>query len=125
MKFFHIPAGALSTFTAVRLMAFSHANIEGESAFRIRIEDSEFNEIMVEIDALDTAHKFGAQLYKDNNNGLHLFANDVCCSAPGYASSTQISVNRELFVFYEVRIETAGVQWTSDYLVAEYITDHQ
>jgi hypothetical protein len=124
LKLFFIPAGALTSNTAVRLLAFSHASSDGETAFRIRVEDSEFNNLQVEIDAEHDVHKFGAHLFKDSaSNGLHLFANDVCCAVPGYGFSSTVSVARDMFVFYEARIETAGQQWTSDFMVAELITD--
>jgi len=114
----------LTTTRAVRLLALSHASSAGQSAFRIRIEDSQFNNLMVEMNADFDVHKFGAHILKDSSsNGVHLFANDVCCRASTSATSSTISVTRDLFVFYEVRIETAAQQWTSDFLVAELISD--
>jgi hypothetical protein len=124
LKLFFVPAGTLTSTSAIRLLAFSHSSTAGETGFRIRVEDSAFNNLNVEVAADYEAHKFGATLFKDSTtNGVHLFANDVCCSVPGYGFSSTVSVARDIFVFYEARVETTGQQWTSDFLVAELITD--
>jgi hypothetical protein len=81
---------------------------------------------MVEVNADRTVHKLGAYIYSDAaTNGIQVFANNVCCNAPQSSFSSAISANRDLFVFYEVRIETNGQQWTSDFLFAELLTDYQ
>jgi len=126
LKLFFIPAGTLTARTAVRLLALSHATSVGDSAFRIRVEDTLFNNIMVEVDADYDVHKIGAYVSLDSaTNGVHLYTTNVCCNAPQSALSSTISATRDLFVFYEVRIETTGQQWTSDFLFAELLTDFQ
>ena len=109
-------------------MAFSHSTSVGDSAFRIRIEDTEFNNLNVEVSASEsTVHKFGAYLYRDtSSNGVHFFSytlNGGKSTKTTYGFSSTVSASRGLFVFYEVRIESVGQQWTSDFIVAEYLND--
>jgi hypothetical protein len=122
---FYIPASTLTTSTTIRMLALSHANTVGSGAFRIRVEDTLFNDLLVEVNAPADVHKIGAYLTADSTNALQLFTTDVCCNSPSSASSSTISASRGLFVFYEVRIETSGQQWTSDFFFAELITDFQ
>jgi len=72
MKLFFIPAGTLKSNTAVRLLALSHSGSVGDSAFRIRVEDTLFNNLAVEVMADHDTHKIGAYLSSDNNNGLQI-----------------------------------------------------
>jgi len=126
LKLFFIPAGTLTSNTAIRLLALSHATSVGNSAFRIRVEDTLFNDLVVEVTAAFDVHKIGAYLYADPaTNGLQLFTTNVCCNSHQSSFSSTISASRDLFVFYEVRIETTGQQWTSDFLFAELLTDFQ
>jgi len=126
LKLFYIPAGTLNMMTTVRLLALSHANSAGSGAFRLRVQDTLYNEVSVEVTADKTVHKLGAYIYSDAaTNGIQVFTTNVCCNTPQSSFSSTISANRDLFVFYEVRIETTGQQWTNDFLFAEVLEDYQ
>lgn len=121
-----IPAGSLANTNVVSFMAMSHATLAGESAFRIRIEDNSFNNVMLETESDHDVHKMQAHIWKDDfSNSLHLFSGEGCCDEPHYAAGSSLSVNSNLFVFYEVRIETNGQSWTNDFAAAEMIVNWQ
>jgi len=125
LKYFFIPANTLIANNAVRLLALSHASASGNSTFRIRVQDSAFNNLAVQVPAKSSVHKYGAYLFKDTfSNGVQLLANDICCTTPGYGLSTTVSVARDIFVYYEVNINTASQSWTSDFLMSELIWNY-
>jgi len=124
LKWFFVPAGTLTTSTAIRILGLSHSNSVGNSTFRVRIEDSAFNNLAVEVQANQNVHKYGAFLFRDSfTNGVQLLANDVCCSVPGYGFSSTVSTARDIYVYYEVRIGSATQSWTSDFLMSEIVWD--
>jgi hypothetical protein len=125
LKLFFIPANALNAQTIYRLTAFSRSNVnEGESAFRIRIEERNGNNVILEYPAENVAaQKTAVQIVKDStNNNLHLYSNGNGADNSLYSLGANVSSANDLFVFYEVRIETVGVTWTNDFIVSEVVS---
>jgi len=126
LKYFFVPAGTLTSTTAIRLLGLSHSSTTtSSSSFRIRVQDSAFNNVAVQVPATTSVHKYAGYVFKDSlSNGVTVLANDLCCSTPGYGLSTTISVSRDIFVYYEVNINSASQSWTSDFLMSELIWNY-